>query len=56
MVLSVCLNKIFIIFGIFYTFEELKWHACHIILSKWQAFTDLNGALRAISNLQWSNL
>ena len=37
-----------------YTFEELKWHACHFILSKWQSFTDLNGALRAISNLQWS--
>ena len=27
-----------------YTFEELKW----------QSFTDLNGALRVISNLQWS--
>jgi len=37
-----------------YTFEELKWHACHFILSKWQSFTDLYEALRADSNLQWS--
>jgi hypothetical protein len=37
-----------------YTFEELKWHACHFILSKWQSFTDLNGTIRAVSNLQWS--
>jgi hypothetical protein len=36
------------------TFEELKWHACHFILSKWQSFTDLNGTIRAVSNLQWS--
>jgi hypothetical protein len=39
-----------------YTFEELKWHACHFILSKWQSFTDLNGTIRAVSNLQWSNM
>jgi len=38
----------------YYTFEELKWHACHFILSKWQSFTDLYEALRADSNLQWS--
>jgi len=38
----------------FYTFDELKWHACHFILSKWQSFTDLNGTIRAVSNLQWS--
>jgi hypothetical protein len=37
-----------------YTFEELKRHACRFILSKWQSFTDLNGTIRAISNLQWS--
>jgi hypothetical protein len=39
-----------------YTFEELKWHACHFILSKWQSFTDLYEALRADSNLQWSKM
>jgi hypothetical protein len=37
-----------------YTFEELKRHASRFILSKWQSFTDLNGTIRAISNLQWS--
>ena len=36
-----------------YTFEELKWHACHFILSKCYPFTDLKKALRAVSNLQW---
>ena len=35
------------------TFEELKWHACHFILSKCYPFTDLEKALRAVSNLQW---
>jgi len=32
----------------------VKRHACRFILSKWQSFTDLNGTIRAISNLQWS--
>ena len=36
-----------------YTFEELNPHACGFILSKCYPFTDLEKALRAVSNLQW---
>jgi hypothetical protein len=48
-------NESLICKKLIYTLEDLKWHACHFILSKWQSFTDLYEALRADSNLQWSN-
>ena len=35
-----------------YTFEELNLHACGFILSKCYPFTDLENALRAVSNLK----
>ena len=35
--------------------KGVKRHACRFILSKWQSFKYLNGTIRAISNLQWSN-
>ena len=40
----------------FYTFEELKWHACHFILAKCYPFTDFIRTECADLNLQWCKL